>query len=170
MAEQSHTEEAFLKAYESHSDALFRYILFRISDSERAAELVQDVFLKTWKYISDGQTVDNIKAFLYKTAGNIVIDEYRRRKSEDSLEALEENIRFEVSFDDTDAWADRLDGAQAITMLGTLPKDYRDAVYLRFVEELSISEIAQITGQSENLIGVRIHRGIAKLQKIFNHQ
>ena len=108
--------------------------------------------------------MNNMKAFLFTTARNLVIDEYRKKKTV-SLDALSDE-GFDVRSDLHDNVADRIDGARAIAFLSAIPKMYRDAIYMQYVEGLSLKEIAEITGESENNISVRIHRGLQKLREV----
>ena len=63
---------------------------------------------------------------------------------------------------------DPFDIKRAMKLLNDLePDEYREAVQLRFIDELSIAEIANIMGVSENVVSVRINRGINKLKKLF---
>ena len=163
-------EQVFLAGYEAYADILFRHITFRISDREQALDILQDVFMRTWRYMSAGNEVKNLKALLYTTTHNSIIDVYRKRKPESSLDAMEEDSGFEPSIDETKRTIDIIDGREALKLLKELPDTYRDAVQMRYIEELSLSEIAEITGESENTIAVRIHRGIAKLQTLFAHK
>ncbi len=126
--------------------------------------------MKTWNYMNAGGDIGNIRAFLYKTAGNLVIDEYRRRKNNESLDTLSEEVGFDPSFDDTSRTMERMDGEKAIKLISKIPETYGEVIFMRYVQELTLSEIADITGELENTIAVRIHRGIAKLQKIWNHE
>ena len=80
-------EERFLKAFNEFNDALFRHAFLRVSNREKAIDLVHDTFTKVWAYLRKGHQVDNFRPFLYKVLNNLVIDEYRRRK-ESSLDAL----------------------------------------------------------------------------------
>src|SRR3989344_4975700 len=85
------------KAYDDFADAIFRHCYFRLSNRERAKELMQETFMRVWGYIERGNTIEftKIKPFLYKTASNLIIDEYRRNKNEVSLDRLRED-GFEV--------------------------------------------------------------------------
>ena len=85
--EKQHIESAYLAAFEENADALFRHASYRVSDRERARDLTQDTFLKTWDYLSGGGEIRNFKSFLYRTMHNLIIDEYRKKKSS-SLDAL----------------------------------------------------------------------------------
>lgn len=158
----------FLKAYEEHSNAIFRYALFKVSDRELALDIMQDAFTKTWEYMAKGEKIDNLKAFLYRVAGNLVIDQYRK-KTTDSLEDLQEE-GFDPPFDDTEAWIDKLDGTKAIELLGKLSKDYKEALFLKYVQGLSIAEISEVTGDGKNTVTVRLHRGLEKLRMLFENK
>ena len=61
-------EERFLKAFDEYADALFRHAVYRLSDRERAIEIVHDTFTKVWTYIRNGHEIDSDKPFLYKVA------------------------------------------------------------------------------------------------------
>jgi len=163
-------KDQFLEAFTAYSDALFRYCFFKIGDRDRSIDLVQDAFLKTWNYLSEGKEIQNMRAFLYRTVSNLVVDEYRRRKPQFSLETLQEETGFEPSgSNDTESIMNSIDGAQAVELIQFLPEPYGEVILMRFVEELTLSEISEITGQTENTVAVQVHRGIAKLKKLFNH-
>lgn len=161
------TQRQFVDAYREYSDDLFRYCFFKLNDREQAKDLVQDAFMRAWNYLERGTDVGNIRAFLYKILANLVIDEYRKRKPSDSLETLHET-GFDPAFDDTDRWVDIIDGSQAIDLIREIPQPYGEAVFMRYVQELSLGEIAEIMHESENTIAVRIHRGMNKLRDLFN--
>src|SRR6185369_164461 len=92
-------EREFLEAYDTYADALYKHCFFRVYSATRAEELVQDTFMKTWDYLAKGKDIENLRAFLYKTANNLIID-YSRKKREISLEQqLAENPGWEPTAD-----------------------------------------------------------------------
>lgn len=164
--------EAFTKAFEAYSDELFRHCLLRLSDRERALELTQEAFLKTWEY-AQTQEVREWRPFLYRTLRNLIIDEYRKHKTV-SLEAMAET-REDVLVEDLlpadesntlEAAMGRFDAKRALGSLSELPDMYREVLLLRYIESLSPSEIAERIGESENVVSVRIHRGLKKLKEL----
>ncbi len=163
-------ETRFLKAFEDYSDALFRHAALRISDREKAVDVVHDTFTKVWSYVRNGYEVENFRPFLYKVLNNLIIDTYRKQ-SEYSLDAmLEEEGVDEGSFSDlsensVEALAATIDGKQAFALLAELPEVYREVIILRFVDELGPREISELIEESENVISVRIHRGLKLLRK-----
>lgn len=164
-------EKRFLDGYEAYADALFRFALFQVSNREAAKDITQDVFMNAWKYISGGPSrtgkkVDNMRAFLYASMRNRIVD-YRRKKREESLDQLSES-----GFDARDTDAQQADiercteAMRAFELIGKMEDAYREPLLLRFLEGLSIKEVAEIIGESENAVSVRIHRGIKKLQEV----
>ncbi len=155
-------EAEFMKVYEEHSDAIFRYCYFRLYNREKAKDMAQEAFLKAWGYLKNGNQVDNLRAFIYRVANNLIIDHVRKKK-EASLEVLEE-AGFQPSIDGEAEQAIRIDGIFLQETLQEIEEEYRDVVYMRYIEGLQPREIAEILGESVNVISVRIHRGLKKLK------
>jgi RNA polymerase sigma-70 factor (ECF subfamily) len=164
-------EERFLKAFDEYNDALFRHAFMRISNRERAVDIVHDTYTKVWSYLRNGYEIDNFRPFLYKVLNNLIIDEYRKRK-EFSLDSLlaEEGID-EGSFDDlqestAEALAATLDGRKAFELLDKLGDEYKEVLLFRFVDQLGPREISELIEETENVVSVRIHRGLKQLRKL----
>ena len=159
-------EKEFIEACEVHSDALFRYCFFKISDREIAKDLVQETFMKTWNYLTKGEKIGNLRAFFYRTLSNLIIDEYRKKKAV-SLDNLQEKTGFDQGFDEEEILEDKIDAEKALLLLHQIGEDYKDIIVMRYVQELSIKEIAEIINESENTVSVKIHRGLKKVKEIF---
>jgi RNA polymerase sigma-70 factor (ECF subfamily) len=166
---------AFEDAFESYADELFRHAYFRLSDRERAVDLVQDTYLKAYAY-AERHDIEDMRAFLYRTLRNLVIDEYRKKKSVslDAMAEAEEGMDAEAFMpaDETntlDAAADRLDARAALDAVHELPPSYAEALLLRYVDGLSPAEMGERLGVSENLASVRVHRALAELRKRLDH-
>lgn len=168
-------EARFLKAFDDYNDALFRHASLRISDREKAIDLVHDTYTKVWSYIKTGYDIDNFRPFLYKVLNNLIIDTYRKKK-EQSLDALLELEGVdEGNFDDlsestVESLAATLDGRRAFELITELPDQYREVIIYRFVDELGPKEISDLVEESENVVSVRIHRGLRLLRKIIEGQ
>lgn len=160
-------EEKFLHTYNTYSDQIFRFVFFKLNDREKAKDFTQEVFMKTWLYISKNGVVENDKAFLYKIANNLVIDEYRK-KGRVNVKSLDEFLEDGLDFgeDGSESMIDKIDAEGALTLIKSLPEVYSEVLFMRFVDELGVSEIASIMGKSVNVISVRINRGIKKLKEI----
>lgn len=156
-------EEEFLAAYDAYADAIFRHCLIRIRDRELARDITQDTFTRTWQYLSEGNQVEHVRAFLYRVANNLIVDSTRKRRST-SLDALAEEDGFEVEDESIRAPIDTPALTEALKVLDEMDESYRTIITMRFVDELGPKEIAQALGLSENVVSVRLHRGIAQLR------
>lgn len=167
---QGDHEARFLKAFDEFNDALFRHAFLRVSNREKAIDLVHDTFTKVWSYQRGGYHIDNFRPFLYKVLNNLIIDEYRRRK-ESSLDALlelegvDEGSFEELSESTAEALAATIDGKKAFELLAELPDQYREVIILRFVDQLGPREISELIEETENVVSVRIHRGLKILRR-----
>lgn len=155
----------FEQIYEEYGDAIFRYLYYRVRDRDRALELTQEVFTKFWEYIAVGKAVDHPRAFLYRSAANIFINEIRTDKRTVSLDTLLET-GFEV-VDDGKTQQQMIEQQEVIERIHDLDDQYKDVLVMRYIEDLQVKEIAKILGQKENTISVWIKRGLEKLKKIY---
>ncbi len=158
-------EARFLEAYEEHADALLRHALMRVRDRELAKDLVQEAYSKTWVYMSQGKEIEYLRAFLYRVVNNLIVD-WSRKKKASSLETMMEDDGFEPADENVKDFADVPAAREAIKLLGELDELYRTAITMRYLDEMSPREIAEALGVSENVVSVRIHRGIEKLSKM----
>jgi len=164
------TEKIFLESYEKFSDAIFRYAYFQTSNRDVALDIAQETFTKTWQYFQKGIKVDNMKAFLYRVAKNLIID-YRRKKKSFSLDKImETGVDFEGETDIEREAEEEFNKKEIVKILDKIDEKYREIIVMRYVEEMSIKEIGDILEKSDNHISVIIHRGIYKLKKVLkNH-
>jgi RNA polymerase sigma-70 factor (ECF subfamily) len=125
---------------------------------------MQETFLKAWEYVQSGQEVKNQKAFIYHIANNLIIDEYRKKKSL-SLDDLQEQ-GFDVANHDERDIVTNVEISQVKKALTQLPEKYRQVVVMRYIDGLSLTEIASTTGQSENAVSVQLNRAVKMLQNI----
>ena len=160
-------ERYFLAAYEEHADALFRHCLIRVRDRDHAKDLVQEAFSRTWIYLSQGKKVDYIRAFLYRIANNLIVDASRKKRSA-SLDAMMDEDGYEPKDETAREPIDKPALKDALQKLKALDEIYRTAITMRYLDEMSPREIASALGVSENVVSVRIHRGIERLSKMMN--
>ncbi|MCG2698149.1 RNA polymerase sigma factor, partial [Candidatus Parcubacteria bacterium] len=145
---KSKDAKSFIKVYDLYINQIYRFIYFKVSNSEEAEDLTSAVFLKTWSYIHEGNEIKHktLKALIYKIARNLVIDHYRKSSRQKSVSLTDEfieeivdnklNMQEEIEL--------KLDMESVKHNLQELKDEYREAIVMRFVNELSISEIADI--------------------------
>lgn len=163
--EDTHTyEQKILDAYETYADDIFRYCLVRLYNRSEAKDTTQEVFLRTWRYIASGKNIENPRAFLYKVATNLIITT-NRKKQPISLDLLHEE-GFDPGVDDQKNMMMVSESMRVLQRLEELDSDAAELIRLRYVEDLMPKEIAEIIGTNENVISVRIHRAMKKLQEL----
>ena len=158
-------EKKFLAAYEEYADALLRHCLIRVRDREAAKDIVQEAFSRTWLYMSEGKQIEYMRAFLYRVSNNLIVDGSRKKKTS-SLDAMIEDDGFEAVDETAKDPSDVPASREAMKMLRSLDEIYRVVITMRFMEEMSPKEIASELGVSENVVSVRIHRGIERLREL----
>lgn len=152
----------------AHTDfekGLNQHSFYKVGNRALGNDLVQDTFTKTWGYMLRGGKIDLMKAFLYHVLNNLIIDEYRKRKTI-SLDVLVEK-GFEPATPDTSGnLIAGIDAKEVLRLILRLPARYQKVIKMRFTQDLSLREMSLITGQTQNAIAVQIHRGLAKLKEL----
>ena len=163
--------DAFGEIYDLYVSKIYRFIYFKVSSVEEAEDLTSEVFLKTWQYVSDGKEIENLNAILYKIARNIVIDFYRDRAKKEILEEeLLVKAEVEVKKGELEKLQMNLDLKDIEESLRELKDEYREIIVLRFIEELSISEIALILEKSKGAVRVLIFRALETLKEVLENK
>lgn len=146
--------------YREHKDHLYNYIQRMCNDPELSHDIVQSVFIKL---LSDPKisAVEYQKAYLFTIARNALFDEMKRKKPvyfEDSEQAQEAAV-----IDDSEMSLQEQTEEAVLTMaidkaIGNMPEKFRELMLLRYTEDLSIQEIAEITERNLSDIKVNLHR------------
>lgn len=158
-------EDILNAAHLDYAKALNIHSFFKVSNRTISEDLVQTTFMKTWIYLAKGGKIDLMRSFLYHILNDLIVDEYRKRKTI-SLDSLIEN-GFMPSTNNTESFFNFLDGKKALLLIKALPPPYQQVMRLRYVQDLSVKEISLITGQSRNTVAVRLHRGLKKIKLLY---
>ncbi len=156
--------DAFGTLYEKYLDPIFRYIYFRVNDSQDAEDLTGMVFIKAWealpRYRLNGFP---FSSWLYRIAHNMVIDFHRKRKSF-SIEKVDE-LTFDQRSNLLTDIAEKEQLGNLINAVSQLPDEQQQVIILRFVEGLSHKEIAKIIGKNDGACRMIQHRALETLAK-----
>ncbi len=154
----------FSKIYDQNVDAIYRFVFFKVNSEEIAQDLTSEAFLKSWQaFQRDGKKIENPKAFVYRTARNLVIDYYRRKGRTETVSidnlslsssgpGLEENILLKSDFE------------QVEKALSKLPDDYKSVITMYYIEGLSSREVSRIIQRTEGATRVLLHRALNSLR------
>lgn len=164
-------KDAFIKVYDEYAEDIYRFIYFKVGQDIEAQDISSLVFLKAWHHIQANTLVDSrtLRALIYKIARNAVIDHYREGRAKLELSLDDENNPIEI-IDDSENLADRVDRANNLLLLKKqlplLKEEYREVIILRFVSDLSLEEIADVTAKSRGNVRVILHRALAALKEM----
>lgn len=154
LGDEKAAEELIRRYYTS----VLRYCKRQCFNLEKAEDLTQETFLKLFKNLSGYKEKGKFKAYLYTIANHLCIDESRKMK-ECSLEN-EEEIR-----DECDELRRIEDKSEIGYLLNVLSPEQREAVILRFGEELSFWEIAKVMGCSMRTAQSRVRNALKIMRK-----
>jgi len=161
----------FSKIYDRYINKIYRFIFFKVNSQEIAQDLTSETFLKTWEtYRNGNQEIENIQAYLYKTARNLVIDFYREkgkakivsadlgRPISDPRQNLEEKA---MLTSDVNIIRKALAG---------LSEDYQNVIIWHYLDDLPIPEVANLLGRTEEATRVLLSRALQALRASINSE
>ncbi|MFH1423464.1 MAG: RNA polymerase sigma factor [Candidatus Nealsonbacteria bacterium] len=163
----SNLRKTYSEIYDKYVKKIYRFVLLKVNSAEIAEDLTSEVFMRGWQSFKGqgSDKIENIQAFLYQIARNLLADHYRQETKvqlvsveyapplPDSKQDLEE-----ISFIQSDM--ERVKAA-----LVNINDDYREVIVWYYLDELKVPEIAKILDKSEPTVRVLIHRALATLKK-----
>jgi RNA polymerase sigma-70 factor (ECF subfamily) len=159
-----------------HLDALFNFALKLTHDRKDAEDLVQETFLRAYRFFDTYEAGTQIKAWLFRILRNAYINRYRAariRPEEVDLEKIEagyermideEFLRDRQVSTPEEILLEGVLGEEVEQAMASLPEEFRAVVTLALVEDLSYREIAAILGIPAGTVMSRLHRGRKLLQ------
>jgi RNA polymerase sigma-70 factor (ECF subfamily) len=153
---------------------LFTYIMFVVRDHDLADDIFQETFVKVITKLQQGQYTDSGKFqfWLTRIAHNCIMDWYRHQQSENIIEANEDNDLQNLksaSVLDTSKETEMINEQILVDikrMVDTLPAPQREVVYMRYYQQLSFKEIAELTNVSINTSLGRMRYALINLRRL----
>jgi len=163
---QQGEREAFGVLYDRYLPKIYRFVLIKVSKRDDAEDITHQVFLNAWQNIrSYRHRGFPFSSWLYRIARNMVIDFYRTRRSHADIESVPEEFLVHNSgsleFMDT-----KIELELVAKSIRKLKDDEQNILLLKFVDELSSKEIANIIEKSEGAVRVMQHRALKQLRSI----
>ncbi|MBN1890257.1 MAG: sigma-70 family RNA polymerase sigma factor [Thermoflexales bacterium] len=156
---------AWAALYDRHYHAVYRYCYYRVSDVILAQDLASEVFIRM---------VENIHAFdlrgrpllawLYTIARNLIADGYRQAKQ--VMPLLLEDLPTVEEDNPAQSVERRLAATQMAAALEHLTEDQHQVIFLKFIQNLTNSEVAYLLGKPEGAVKSLQHRALAALQRV----
>ena len=159
-------DRAFDELYHRHARRVMGFLVRQLSDSEKAADLVQDAFMRLWSSRERYMSGADFSTWLFSIAYNLLKNEYRR--SGYSVEYAEHVIGSTTEEQDEDLEVrldDRLFDEALRQELSQLDADSRLLFSLRFEEEMTVPQIAEVMKIPEGTVKSRQHTIIRNLKQ-----
>ncbi len=163
-------QNAFSELYELFADRIYRFVKLKISDSEQAEDILQEVFVKAWQGAKKIEVKDlNFSAWLYRVASNTVNDHYRKMYRRPQTVGIEESLQIASSENIIESVDATFDAKAMRQILDKLPSNYKQIIELRYFQMFNIEETAKILNKNSVTVRVLQHRAISKLKRIFEN-
>ncbi|SHE92707.1 RNA polymerase sigma-70 factor, ECF subfamily [Bacteroides luti] len=165
--------QAFDTLLNRYQNRLYSYIYFIVKSTELAEDIFQETFVKAIMTIKQGRYTENGKfpAWLTRIAHNLIIDNYRQERNEnvisndDSEIDLLNNMKLSEGTIEMEIINEQIHD-DVRHLVKQLPDNQREVVYMRFYQDLSFKEIADITGVSINTALGRMRYAILNLRRM----
>lgn len=166
--------KAFDELLTRNQDKLFSYIFFVVRDEDKANDLFQETFVKVITKLHQKRYVDSGKfsAWIMRIAHNVIMDWYREQRARNLVEPTEENDLSDLSGNDVldvnveNKYVNDQIMTDVKKMMNMLPPTQREVVFMRFYQDLSFKEIAELTGVSINTSLGRMRYAILNLRRM----
>jgi RNA polymerase sigma-70 factor (ECF subfamily) len=180
MREENNRRKEFEDIAMEHIDSLYSMAIRLVFNKEEAEDLVQETYLKAYRFFDTFQKGTNIKAWLFKILRNTFINKYRKAVNLPSeifyedVESVNSNLSYKQESDSgelTDTLESKYNELGNLMeddvkhAIDSLPIEYKEAILLSDVEELSYNDIAEITNVPIGTVKSRLNRGRKLLQK-----
>lgn len=169
--------QAFAELYEEYYSLILNYVIRRTGDINLSKDIVSNTFLKAMENIQGFQWRNvPFSAWLYRIANNEINQMYRDAKKQAiSLDGLQESYGFEIESSELieeilNAQIELEERHQQFLFyqkkILELPIKYQEVISLRYFEDKSMKEIAEVLNKSEGTIKSLLHRGLKKLRNL----
>jgi RNA polymerase sigma-70 factor, ECF subfamily len=165
-------KEAFSLIYEAYFSPIYRYVHFRVQERSVAEDITQTVFLKVFEKLPVYRNRQHPPlAYLFTIARNKVIDYWRKNKPIESLDNENDLTKIpDASASAEETVSQSFTGKEISKALEKISPEQREVIILKFFNELSYEEIANILKKKEEAVRQLASRGLRSLREYFNQK
>lgn len=157
-------KDNFIGYYDKFKNKIFVYFLYRVNfNKDLAEDLTSEVFLKALKSFESFDTTRSFQSWIFTIAHNHLVNFYRTANRETQL--FEDHYLTQV---DTHKVELAYELEAVMKVINQMEPSDREILLLRFVDELSNTEIAKLLGKEEGAIRTKMSRSLAKLRSMLD--
>lgn len=154
---------AFGSLYDKYQPRIYRFIYLKVGHREEAEDLCHQVFLSAWQNISNYKFKGfSFSAWVYSIARNKIIDYYRTKKHHQNID----DVKIIIDAGPHKDFDSKIEKENLKKAIQKLSQAEQNVIILRFVEDLSLKETAEVLNIGEIFCRVKQHRAIKKLKRI----
>lgn len=159
-------QQAMADIYDGYAPAIYRYAYRRLGQQQVAQDITSQTFHRFLRAVQNGGGPEhNLSAWLYRVAHNLIVDYYRREPTDppadvDEVILVDEGVSQETQVVRNQQVTRMRAALQQLTPL------QQQVIVLRFLEEMSIRETADITGKTEGAVKALQYRGLNSLRRM----
>lgn len=141
--------------YQAYERPVYKFIVSRLNDPHESADILHEVFMDIWRVAASFEGRSQVRTWIFGIAYRKVIDVHRKRARVTVTDDVPEPV--DVA-DAADAgYAAQQEAEHLRYCVGTLKDDHRAAISLAFYEDMTVAEIAEVSGVPEGTIKSRLH-------------
>lgn len=157
--------DSFAVVYDHFVDKIYRYVYYRVP-KEDVEDITEMVFLKAWEKLKQYKSGrKSFSAWIFRIAHNLVVDTYRFKKDKEFVELSPNVPEHRREHNPIKVTENSLHSDKLKTAISKIKKNYRQIVVLKFINELSNVEIAQVLNKSEGSVRILQFRALKALKK-----
>lgn len=152
------------KAFLEWNIPIYRYIFLRVQNQATAEEIAQDTFAKAWMHRESFDVQkSSLKNWLFVIATNLLRDHFRKNTvSIDNIDEMEESLADSTNI--SKKVSDESEYDLIFDQMKNLSEREQEMLTLRYIQDLSVKEVAEILDMEYSAAKVAFHRAIKKLQ------
>lgn len=168
---RSGNQEAFTSLVESHAPVIWTVINRMTADTDQAKDLFQETVVRFWKGLKGFQGNSKLSTWLYRIAYRVCLDALESANAR-TMTSLDEKVEAQGFEPDDDSQSghkleNQIAATDAVTRaLDRLRPEWKAMIVLYYWRDLSVEEVAEVTGRPVNTVKVYLHRARGELRGV----
>lgn len=161
-------DKAYAQLYNLYIDDLFAYGMHFTTNRESVKDCIQEVFVTLYKNRSRRKEIENLKYYLFTSLKNELFALFKKSVEQYQIETIEPVFNAEYSVEDilVEAETNRYNQERIKEVLQSLTPRQQEAIYYRYVEEMSYEDIGKLMQMNYQSVRNLIHRSIQKARDV----